>query len=168
MLLYSPRWLFLVPGLLLMSVGGAVGGVLSFGNIHLGTVQLDVGTLAVTCMAVIVGLQLVAFAFFTKVFAIAEGLLSDDPKLSRVFKIFTLEKGIVLGLLVLVAGIILLAWAVWIWKQADYGILPSPEENLRRLIPAATLIVLGIQVIFSSFFMSALGLKTAARKPPGI
>ena len=52
-------------------------------------------------MTVIVGFQLVAFAFFTKVFAIAEGLLPDDPKLSRVFKIFTLEKGIVLGLLIL-------------------------------------------------------------------
>jgi hypothetical protein len=60
----------------------------------------------------------------------------------------------------------LLARSVWIWKQVDYGMLPSPEENLRRLIPAATLIVLGIQAIFSSFFMSALGLKTVTRKPP--
>ena len=168
MLLFSPRWLFLMPGLLLSALGFIFATVLSFNDIKMGGATLDVGTLVVASMTVIVGFQLVAFAFFTKVFAIAEGLLSDDPKLSRVFKIFTLEKGIVLGLLVLVAGIILLAWAVWIWKQADYGILPSPEENLRRLIPAATLIVLGIQVIFSSFFMSALGLKTAARKPPGI
>ena len=61
-----------------------------------------------------------------------------------------------------------LAQAIWIWKQANYGILPSTEENLRRLIPAATLVVLGIQTIFSSFFMSALGLKTATRKPPGV
>jgi hypothetical protein len=129
---------------------------------------LNVGTLVVACMTVIVGFQLVAFAFFTKVFAIAEGLLPDDPKLSRIFKIFTLEKGLVFGLLVLLGGIILLLRSVWIWQQADYGILPSTEENLRRLIPAATLVVLGIQVIFSSFFMSALGLKTATRKPPGM
>jgi hypothetical protein len=119
-------------------------------------------------MTVIVGFQLVAFAFFTKVFAIAEGLLPEDPKLSRLFKIFTLEKGLVLGLLVLLGGIGLLAHSVWIWKQADYGMLPSAEENLRRLVPATTLIVLGIQTIFSSFFMSALGLKTATRKPPGV
>ncbi len=118
-------------------------------------------------MTVIVGFQLVAFAFFTKVFAIAEGLLPDDPKLTRVFKIFTLEKGIILGLLVLLAGIVLLARSVWIWKQFGFGEL-SPEDNLRRLIPAATLVVLGIQTIFSSFFMSALGLKTATRKPPGM
>ena len=68
----------------------------------------------------------------------------------------------------LLAGIILLARAVWIWQQAHFGVLPSTEENLRRLIPAATLIVLGIQGIFSSFFMSALGLKTVSRKPPAL
>jgi glycosyltransferase involved in cell wall biosynthesis len=167
MLLFSPRWLFLMPGIFLSLLGIIFAAVLSFGNFRLGEVEFNVGTLAVACMTVIVGFQLVAFAFFTKVFAIAEGLLPDDPKLMRVFKIFTLEKGIVFGLLVLLAGIILLAHSVWIWKQADYGILPSTEENLRRLIPAATLVVLGIQTIFSSFFMSALGLKTATRKPPG-
>ena len=64
----------------------------------IGGVELNVGTLMMACMAVIVGFQLVAFAFFTKVFAIAEGLLPEDPKLTRVFKIFTLEKGIVAGL----------------------------------------------------------------------
>jgi glycosyltransferase involved in cell wall biosynthesis len=168
MLLFSPRWLFLMPGFLLSVLGIIFATALSLNDIKIGGVVLNVGTLAVACMTVIVGFQLVAFAFFTKVFAIAEGLLPDDPKLSRVFKIFTLEKGIILGLLVLLGGIILLVRAVWIWHQADYGILPSTEENLRRLIPAATLVVLGIQTIFSSFFMSALGLKTATRKPPGV
>jgi hypothetical protein len=56
--------------------------------------------------------------------------------------------------------------ALWLWKLAHFGLLPSVEENLRRLIPAATLILLGIQVIFSSFFMSVLGLKTVKRRPP--
>jgi glycosyltransferase involved in cell wall biosynthesis len=168
MLLFSPRWLFLVPGIVLSALGFVFAAMLSFENFRLGGIEFNVGTLAVACMTVIVGFQLVAFAFFTKVFAIAEELLPDDPKLARVFKIFTLEKGIVLGLLILFAGIILLARSVWIWKQADYGILPSTEENLRRLIPAATLVVLGIQTIFSSFFMSALGLKTKTRKPPAV
>jgi glycosyltransferase involved in cell wall biosynthesis len=168
MLLFSPRWLFLVPGLLLSALGFIFAAALSFGNFRLGHVEFNVGTLVVACMTVIVGFQLVAFAFFTKVFAIAEGLLPDDPKLTRVFKIFTLEKGLVFGLLVLLGGIFLLAQSVWIWRQANYGILPSTEENLRRLIPAVTLVVLGVQIIFSSFFMSTLGLKTATRKPPGV
>jgi len=168
MLLFSPRWLFLVPGLVLSALGMLFAAALAFGNFRLGQVEFNVGTLIVACMTVIVGFQLVAFAFFTKVFAIAEGLLPDDPKLTRVFKIFTLEKGILLGLLVLLGGIFLLAQSVWIWRQASYGILPSMEDNLRRLIPATTLVVLGIQTIFSSFFMSTLGLKTATRKPPGV
>jgi glycosyltransferase involved in cell wall biosynthesis len=165
MLLFSPRWLFLVPGIILSLLGIILGGALSVQNIVIGGIILNVGTLMMACMAVVVGFQLVAFAFFTKVFAIAEGLLPDDPKFSSVFKFFNLEKGILLGLAVLVAGILLSARAVWIWKQAGFGEL-SPEENLRRLIPAGTLIVLGVQTVFSSFFMSALGLKTASRKPP--
>ena len=165
MLLFSPRWLFLAPGILLSALGVVVAAALSLNDIRIGGIAFDVGTLAVACMTVIIGFQLVTFAFFTKVFAIAEGLLPDDPKFSRAFKFFNLEKGIGLGLLVLLAGVALLARALWIWRQADYGDL-QPAENLRRLIPSVTLIVLGVQAVFSSFFMSALGLKTASRKPP--
>ena len=167
MLIYSPRWLFLVPGMTLSILGLVLGVILMVGNFKVGKIELNVGTLAMAGMAVIVGFQLVAFAFFTKVFAIAEGLLPDDPKLTGLFKVFTLEKGIVLGLVVLLAGIGLFARALWLWQQVHFGSLPSTEENLRRLIPAATLIVLGIQSIFSSFFMSVLGLRTTSRKPPG-
>src|SRR5581483_6774431 len=167
MLLFSPRWLFLFPGIALSMIGVAFTALLSLGDFQIGNVQFNVGTLSVSAMTTIVGFQLVSFAFYTKVFAIAEGLLPDDPKLTRILKIFTLEKGIILGLLVLLAGIILLAHSFWIWKQTGFGQL-SPTENLRHLIPAVTLIVLGIQGIFSSFFMSALGLKTSKRKPPAI
>jgi hypothetical protein len=166
MLLFSPRWLFLFPGVFLCLLGCAISTPLAFGNFDIGSVKFNVGTMTVACMTVIVGFQLVAFAFFTKVFAIAEGLLPDDPKLTRALKIFTLEKSLVLCIAVFIGGLVLLAHAVWIWKQAHYGILPSAEENMRRLIPAVSLVVLGIQGIFSSFFMSALGLKTAKRKPP--
>lgn len=166
MLIYSPRWLFLMPGLMLGAVGTIAGVILALkGQVDFGKVKLDVGTLTVSAMAVIIGVQLVAFGFFTKVFAIAEGLLPEDPKFSGVFKVFTLEKGIVFGLLVLLGGVALLGNALWVWKTAGYGALDY-AGNLRRLIPAVTLVVLGVQVIFSSFFMSVLGLKTASRKPP--
>ena len=166
MLIYSPRWLFLVPGLMLSASGFILATALSFDNIRISGIELNVGTLMMASMAMVVGFQLIAFAYYTKVFAIAEGLLPDDPKLARIFKVFTLEKGIVAGLLVLLAGAILFLHALWIWKRANYGVLPSMEDNLRRLIPAATLMILGVQGIFSSFFMSVLGLKTVSRKPP--
>lgn len=165
MLIYSPRWLFLMPGLLLGLVGAIATVLLTFAPVRANGVSFDVGTLAVSSMLTIVGFQLVAFAFFTKVFAIAEGLLPEDPKLSRIFTLFTLEKGIVIGLLVLLAGLGWLGRAVWIWQQTHYGVMDY-AENLRRLIPAVALVVLGVQGIFSSFFMSVLGLKTVSRKPP--
>ena len=166
MLIYSPRWLFLVPGIFLTALGIIFSAALAVQDIQFGGIQLNVGTLMMACMSVVVGFQLVAFAFFTKVFAIAEGFLPEDPKLSRAFKIFTLEKGIVAALLILLAGLVMFARALWLWQQANFGLLPSTEENLRRLIPAATLILLGIQSVFSSFFMSVLGLKTVKRQPP--
>jgi glycosyltransferase involved in cell wall biosynthesis len=166
MLLYSPRWLFLMPGFFLFLLGAVFATRLALGDFQVGGILFNVGTLSVASMTLSIGFQLVAFAFFVKVFAIAEGLLPDDPKLTRVFKVFTLEKGILLGLAVLLAGLALLARSVWIWHQASYGLLPDMGDNLRRLIPAVTLIVLGIQMIFSSFFMSVLGLKTVTRKPP--
>jgi glycosyltransferase involved in cell wall biosynthesis len=167
MLLFSPRWLFLIPGFALFVIGACVSVALSTCDIQVGAITLNVGTLAVSCMTAIVGFQLVAFAFFTKVFAIAEGLLPDDPKLTRVLRFFTLEKGLLLSLAVFLIGIGLLARAMWLWGAVHFGQLPSMEDNLRRLIPAAALVVIGIQGVFSSFFMSALGLKTKGRKPPG-
>ncbi|MEI7533778.1 MAG: glycosyltransferase family 2 protein [Verrucomicrobiae bacterium] len=160
MLLYSPRWLFLMPGLLLLAVGGVLGAALAVQNLTIGGVVLNVGTLMMACMTVVVGFQLTAFAFYTKIFAIAEGLLPEDPKLNRLFKFFTLEKGLVVSGLVLAVGLGLLLRSVWQWRQAQFGPMPSMEENLRQLIPAATLILLGVQGVFSCFFLSVLGMKT--------
>ena len=165
MFIYSPRWLFLTPGLLLALTGGVAGIVLSTGTVHLGRVQFDVGSLAVANMAAVVGLQLIAFAFCTKVFAIAEGLLPQDPQFAKIFKFFTLEKGIAAGLVFLLSGCGLFVYAITVWKSAHYGTLDY-SENLRRLLPAVTLIMVGIQIIFSSFFLSILGLKTSSRRPP--
>ncbi|HXB61027.1 MAG TPA: glycosyltransferase family 2 protein, partial [Candidatus Acidoferrales bacterium] len=95
MLLFSPRWLFLVPGLVMFVLGFDLAAILSVTEIPIGRITLNVGTLMMSCMLAIVGFQLVAFAFFTKVFAIAEGLLPDDPRLSRVLKFLTLEKALV-------------------------------------------------------------------------
>jgi glycosyltransferase involved in cell wall biosynthesis len=160
MLLYSPRWLFLVPGLVLTFLGIVFSTALALRDIQIGNVHLNVGTLMMACMTVVVGFQLTAFAFYTKIFAIAERLLPEDPKLNRLFRYFTLEKGIVVSLLVLAAGLGLLLRSVWQWKQAQFGPMPSMEENLRQLIPAATLILLGVQSVFSCFFLSVLGMKT--------
>ncbi len=165
MLIYSPRWLFLMPGLALAGIGAIAALATFFGPMQFGHVQLDAGTLAVACMLVIIGVQLVAFAFFAKVFAIAEGLLPPDPRFARIFKFFTLEKGLITGALAFVAGVLLLAWSVWIWRQTGFGPMPY-SENLRRIIASVTLIVVGHQIMAASWFLSVLGLKTTSRRPP--
>ena len=113
----------------------------------------------------IIGVQLVAFAFFTKVFAISEGLLPEDPRFSRLFRYFFPRKGLVVGACVFLFGLATLLWAVVKWQQTGFGMLPF-AENLRRVVTASTLIVIGLQGIFSSFFLSILGLKTTTRNPP--
>jgi len=165
MLIYSPRWLFLMPGLAAAVVGALASIAIFWGPLQFGRVQLDAGTLAVACMLFTIGVQLVAFAFFAKVFAIGEGLLPDDPRFARVFRFFTLEKGLIAGALTLLAGLGLLVWSIWIWRAAGFGTIPY-SENLRRIIAAVTLIIVGHQVMAASWFLSVLGLKTTSRKPP--
>lgn len=159
MLLFSPRWLFLIPGISIFSVG-LVGFVpLSAGNVALGKVMLDLGALTGCSLLLLVGFQLICFAIFTRVFVVAEGLLPPNQKLERVLDAISLEWGLVLGLTFSAIGAAMFGLAVWDWYETGFGEL-SLDVNLRRIIPAATLVMLGIQILFSSFFIGVLGLKT--------
>ena len=163
MLIYSPRWLFLVPGLVLAILGTLAAAIIFLAPRHVGGVEFDAGSLLVTCMGSIVGVQLIAFAGFTKAFAIAEGLLPEDPKFASALRFITLERGLILGLLLCLAGAGMLGWSIYLWSQVNFGSLPYPE-NLRRIILAVTLIVIGLQTVFSSFFLGVLGLKSGPTK----
>jgi glycosyltransferase involved in cell wall biosynthesis len=165
MLIYSPRWLFLMPGLLMFCLGAIAATLLSFGPLTLGGVVFDVGTLAGAAMLILTGAQFMALACFTKVFGIAQRLLPDDPKFASVLRVIDLERGLAISALLLLAGAAKLLHAIWLWRNAGYGAIPY-DENLRRIIPAVTLIVLAIQGISWSFFMSVLGLKTDTNAPP--
>lgn len=158
MLLYSPRWLFLVPGLLLMLAGGIAGAWLLPGPRALGGVTLDVNTLLYAAAAVIIGFQAVSFALFTKVFAITEGLLPEDPRLTRLFRVFTLESGLIAGAALVLAGLVGSLYAVSRWHAAAFGAL-DPTLSLRWVIPGAVCLTLGCQMMLSSFFLSILGLR---------
>ena len=159
MLLFSPRWLFLVPGLLLTAFGAAFVTVLSFGPLKLGAASLDSGSLAVGSMTLLVGIQLLSFSVYVKLFAISQGLLPHDPRFEKVLGLVSLERIIVVGGLLLIGGAALLVNALLLWSGAGFGPL-SYSENMRRLIPAVTLILLGVQTVFSGFFVSVLGLQT--------
>lgn len=158
LLLYSPRWLFLYPGLLLMIIGAVVSGWLLVGPRVVDGITLDVHTFLYAAIAIVIGYQTVIFAIFTKVFAITEGLLPEDPRLKTLFRYIKLETGILAGALLFVAGIGLSIYALDLWSSTSFGPL-DPSRTLRLVIPAVTLIALGLQTVLSSFFLSILGLE---------
>ena len=150
LLMYSPRWLFLYPGLALMFLG------------FVATIwfipQPRVHTLLYSATALIIGFQIVSFAIFTKAFAISEGLLPEDRKLRRFLRYINLEVGLSIGVILLVLGMGGSLYALYIWNARLYGAL-DPAVTMRIVIPSVTALALGVQVIFSSFFLSVLGLK---------
>jgi len=158
MLLYSPRWLFLYPGLFLLLAGLAAGLWLLPGPRTLDGVTLDVHTLLYAGAAVIIGFQSIVFAVFTKIFAITEGLLPEDPRLNRVFDYITLETGLLAGGALFLLGLAGAVYSLLYWDYRLYGPL-EVSETMRIVIPSVTLLSVGCQILLSSFFLSILGLR---------
>jgi len=158
LLMYSPRWLFLYPGIALMLIGLAGCAWLLPGPRVFHGIGFDVHTLLYAFVFVLLGFQSVAFAVFTKVFAISEGLLPEDPRLNRVFRYITLETGLATGAVLLIAGIAGSLFAVSGWATSSFGAL-DPSHMLRIVMPSVFALTLGTQIIFSSFFLSILGLQ---------
>jgi hypothetical protein len=156
-LLFSPRWLFLVPGLMLICAGLA-GYALAMPQLSIGRVTFDVHTLLFASLAIICGYQSIAFALMTKVFAIMEGLLPEDPRLNRMFRLVNLESGLCVGALGMIVGLTLLGGAVHQWASVDFGAL-NYAHTMRWVIPGVMLTSLGFQTILSSFFGSLLGMR---------
>jgi glycosyltransferase involved in cell wall biosynthesis len=165
MLLYSPRWLFLYPGLLLIGVGSLLGARLVYAPLTIGGVGLDVHSLVFASAAIVTGFQAVSFAISSKVFAVAEGLVPEDERLNRLFKYVTLEVGVAFGGLLLLAGFLGALRAVSTWNASNFGEL-EPRQVLRIVIPSALALTLGFQAVFSSFFLSVLGLRLRRSAPP--
>jgi len=158
MLLFSPRWLFIWPGLALVLLGLALGIPIGFGPVHVGGIQLDTNTMLVAGAMLAVGVQVVFFGLVTKLYCVAQGLLPENKQLTTILRLFSLERGIVAGLLIIAIGIGFLAAAVLKWKAAGFGIISYPE-SLRLVIPAVILVTIGVQTVFYSFFLSILQLK---------
>lgn len=158
MCMYSPRWLFFIPGSLIFTLSLIFFILLELGPIRVGRIAFDTNTLLVFAMAILLGFQLISFSIYTKAFAITEGLLPDDPVFKRWCKFITLEVGILTGLGFSSLGFGLIAYSVFNWWKADFGSLSS-LDSLRITVPGITMAVLGVQIIFSSFFLSILGLN---------
>src|SRR5262245_44859720 len=156
-LLYSPTWLFLIPGILLFIAGAAGCAALLPGPLHIGSMGFDTTTMLVAAMVLILGFRLIIYAVFTRLFAITEKLLLSDWLTDKLFSVITLEGGIAAGTIMTIGGLVLLGYAVRLWQLHGFGAFDYSESQ-RLVIPAVTTIILGVQTIFASFFLSILGL----------
>lgn len=158
LLLYAPNWLFLYPGMALATIGLFLSLLLLVQPLEINGIIIDIHTLLFSSAFLLIGFQFVIFYGFTKVFAVENELLPKSKRYNKLFKIINLEKGLISGFCLLLIGLLLSFKGLSIWSAANYGSL-NTSTTLRVIIPAITLLQLGIQTMLFSLFFSVLGLK---------
>lgn len=158
LLLYSPRWLFLYPGIALTVGGGGLGTWLMVKPIRIGSIGLDVGAMTYAFGAAYIGVQAVSFAVLTRTYAQHSGLLPQQSRLADLHRRITLERGLVIAVALVLIGIVATVVSVLRWQQADFGKL-NPAQQIRTVTPAVVGLVLGAQVAMSSVFVSMMQLQ---------
>src|SRR6202034_111960 len=166
LLLFSPTWLFLLPGLVLLILGLGLGAAVAAGPLKIGGVSFDVDTLVACGAAVDIGFQAILFWLFTQVYAGAEGFLPEEPKVQKLLGQLSLERGLLVGAAVGLAGLIGLIFSVLYWDGYSFGHL-NYEHELRLMVPSVTALVLSCQLILGTFFLSILGIKQNKPTPVG-
>lgn len=157
LLLFSPRWLFFYPGLLLVTLGVSLMSLLSYGPVKVGSISLDIHTMLFSSLFMIVGLQAVCFSVFAKFIADFHlEIKSSREYFQQLLRLFTLERGLIAASLFILIGLSGSGYTVWYWLHQDFGPL-VPTQMMRVLIPSITSLILGIELLFASFFMSLLG-----------
>jgi glycosyltransferase involved in cell wall biosynthesis len=157
LLIFSPRWLFLYPGLYLIAIGLSAILWLMPGLRVIGGIGFDIHTMLYAAAAVIIGMQAVFFALFSKLFAIGINLFPPDDKIRLTMKLWTLERGLLVGLALMLLGILGSVDVVLDWSREDFGAM-TPAAAMRIIIPLITALIAGLQIILGSFFMSILRL----------
>ncbi len=160
LLLFSPSWLFLYPGLVLMLAGGLGMVWLLPGARVVGGVAFDIHSLLYAATALLVGAQSVFFWLFAKQYSMREGMLPDDPGFRRLLGRLSLERGLIVGFGLVVCGVVLGVAALGGWGAGGFGRL-VPGEAMRLVIPSATLVLLGFQCAYGSFFVSVLEIRAS-------
>jgi hypothetical protein len=158
LLLFCPHWLFFVPGLGLGAAGLVIGGIITAQPLTARDVTFDVDTLVVASALVVSGVQSVLFWICAQVYAGSEGFLPNEPFVQRVLAKLSLERGIALGSIIGMAGLVGLVSSLTNWQGARFGQV-NFEHALRLIVPSATALVVSSQLILGTFFLSLLGIK---------
>lgn len=155
-LLFSPRWLFLLPGLTLVALG-ITAAVAGYAGAPIGSARLDVHTLLFGALMIIAGYQGVIFAILSKLFAINAALLPPDARMQRFVRFFSLERGLLMGAALVIVGGVLLVQTIMLWSARGFGTLDY-ARTMRVAIPGVLAVLFGLQTILFVFFAGVLQL----------
>ena len=158
LLLFSPRWLFLYPGLALLAAGVVLTAALYVSPLQVGGAGLDIHSMLYASAGALLGMQLCLFALFARISAQNVGLLPRRPLLERLLGLLTLERGLLVGLALALSGFVWSAAAFLQWREAGFGAL-DPRIAMRDTIPASALMIGGMEVMLASFLVSLLNWK---------
>ena len=162
LLLFSPRNLFLYPGMTLLLAGFLLSAWLLPASRHIGGLQLDIHTLLYTSVAMVIGVQAILFWVFAKIYGQRERIVPPDPTFDAALQAATLERVLIAGGVLVLLGLGLGVYALSAWNAHGFGQL-SPDMTMRIVIPSATAILIGMQLAYSAFFLALLGISASAQ-----
>lgn len=165
LLMYSPRWLFIYPGLISVALGALIAAVLFHGMTpFLGTILLDLNSFVTGCFMIVLGVQLITFGVLSRVYAAAAGLLPPSSRSFRYAASINLDKTVAVSVALLIIGIATFAFAFKTWAQVEFGPLVDPMVP-RIVILGLTIIVNAFQMFFAAFFLGILRIPTNHKSP---
>jgi hypothetical protein len=153
-LMVSPRWLFLEPGRFLLLLG-IIGYALALPGATIRGIHFSSHTLVIATMLILIGYQAVLFAVTVKTYAISQGIMPRDERIDALLERVTLERAIVAGAAMFVAGLALIAVAFNAWRVHEFGNLDY-ERTMRWVVPGTGLMAVGFQTILSGFLLGIL------------
>jgi glycosyltransferase involved in cell wall biosynthesis len=169
LLMYSPKWLFIFPGLLLMLAGAVLQGLLWFGPLAVGTnLTLDSNSYAAACFMLIAGVQLVSFGILARYYATLTGLLPRGRRSDLIYRVVTTDAIVRIGALVLALGVGIFGYAVWAWSQVNFGELSGKPYISRAVLSGLSFIVISIQLGFGAFMIGILRIPLTPRGVPPV
>ncbi len=158
LLLYSPKWLFYLPGILIFLFGLVIMTILSFGEIRISSIVFGINTMVFSSLFIILGFNLALLGLYTNIFTMNSKITPPFPRIRHLLAKDPLEKGILLGVVLSGLGFIGSFYSFYLWYETGFGNL-IVSDTLRAVIPSTTLFIVGVQIIFASFFTSVLNLQ---------
>ena len=158
LLMFSPKWLFLYPGLLILLASTIISAIILIKPVQINHVVFDIHTLIASSFAILIGLQFIFFHSFVRIYSVTSGLIPSDKKFDNLFHFFTLERGLLIGIIPFLLGIIGMLYNFFSWSSLGFSDL-EPTIFVRKILFSIIPLVIGIQIILYSFIFSIIGIK---------